>query len=86
MNNEEHDIYLARCALAALAEELERLERQSTEYAKRVVPELPTCSFCGKGKNEVTRLLAGPAARICNECVGLCNELIEESADFPGPR
>jgi ATP-dependent protease Clp ATPase subunit len=36
------------------------------------------CSFCGKAKSEVGRLIAGPGVYICNECVGLCSEIIEE--------
>jgi hypothetical protein len=36
------------------------------------------CSFCGKPKSEVGRLIAGPGVYICNECVGLCNEIIAE--------
>jgi ATP-dependent Clp protease ATP-binding subunit ClpX len=36
------------------------------------------CSFCGKGKSEVERLIAGPSVYICNECIGSCYELIEE--------
>jgi ClpX C4-type zinc finger len=36
------------------------------------------CSFCGKAKSEVDRLIAGPGVYICYECVGLCNEIIEE--------
>lgn len=40
--------------------------------------EAPTsyCSFCGKSQHEVTKLIAGPAVFICNECVSLCNEII----------
>lgn len=34
------------------------------------------CSFCGKPKSEVARLIAGPGAFICNECVVLCSELL----------
>ncbi|MEV0796503.1 ClpX C4-type zinc finger protein [Kribbella sp. NPDC050281] len=34
------------------------------------------CSFCGKAKDEVSRLIAGPGAFICNECVVLCEQLI----------
>lgn len=46
------------------------------------------CSFCGKSQHEVKKLIAGPAVFICNECVDLCTEIIEEeSADqMPGPR
>lgn len=35
------------------------------------------CSFCGKSKNEVKKLIAGQGASICNECMILCNEIIE---------
>ena len=36
------------------------------------------CSFCGKRENEVRRMLQGPAARICDQCVQLCMSLLEE--------
>ncbi len=36
------------------------------------------CSFCGKGQDEVKKLIAGPSVYICNECVDLCNEIIAE--------
>ncbi|HMK61432.1 MAG TPA: ATP-dependent Clp protease ATP-binding subunit ClpX [Dissulfurispiraceae bacterium] len=38
------------------------------------------CSFCGKAQNEVKKLIAGPMVYICNECVSLCNEIIEEES------
>jgi len=34
------------------------------------------CSFCGKGQNEVKKLIAGPSVYICNECVDICVEII----------
>ena len=37
-----------------------------------------TCSFCGKEDRAVTRLIAGPGVNICNECVAICRELMEE--------
>ncbi len=37
------------------------------------------CSFCGKGHDEVKKLIAGPSVYICNECVELCNEIIADS-------
>lgn len=40
--------------------------------------EIRTCSFCGKTQNEVKRLIAGPSVHICDECIHLCNEIIEE--------
>ncbi len=36
------------------------------------------CSFCGKNQKEVTKLIAGPSVYICNECVNLCGEIIED--------
>ena len=36
------------------------------------------CSFCGKSPEEVTRLIAGPTAYICDECIDLCNDILRE--------
>ncbi len=36
------------------------------------------CSFCGKSQDEVEKIIAGPTVYICNECVELCNDIIEE--------
>jgi ATP-dependent Clp protease ATP-binding subunit ClpX len=36
------------------------------------------CSFCGKGQHEVRKLIAGPTVYICEECVGLCSDIIGE--------
>ena len=42
----------------------------------------PHCSFCGKGANMVFRLIAGPAGLyICNECVDLCNSILEDESE-----
>ena len=38
------------------------------------------CSFCGKQQDEVKRLVAGPGVYICDECVALCQAVIDESA------
>ena len=38
------------------------------------------CSFCGKGKGDVEKLIAGPRVFICNECVNLCIEIVIEDA------
>ncbi len=54
------------------------------------------CSFCGKGQDEVKKLIAGPSVFICDECVDLCNDIIteetqqvsedvEQSDDLPTP-
>ncbi len=39
------------------------------------------CNFCGKSQKQVKKLIAGPGVYICDECIGLCNEIIEE--EFP---
>ncbi|MBW1700126.1 MAG: ATP-dependent Clp protease ATP-binding subunit ClpX [Deltaproteobacteria bacterium] len=39
------------------------------------------CSFCGKSQKEVKKLIAGPAVYICDECIQLCGEIIEEEND-----
>jgi len=39
------------------------------------------CNFCGKTQKQVKKLIAGPGVYICDECIGLCNEIIEE--EFP---
>ncbi len=49
--------------------------------------DLLKCSFCGKSQKQVKKLIAGPGVYICDECIDLCNEIIEEelndSADVP---
>ncbi len=40
--------------------------------------QLMYCSFCGKSQHEVRKLVAGPSVFICDECVGLCNDIIRE--------
>ena len=39
------------------------------------------CSFCGKNQKEVQKLIAGPAVYICDECIQLCSEIIEEEKE-----
>ncbi|MFC7624702.1 ClpX C4-type zinc finger protein [Microlunatus sp. GCM10028923] len=46
-----------------------RRERDAERVERR-------CSFCGKGDGEVDRLVAGPGAYICNDCVGLAEQLL----------
>ena len=42
------------------------------------------CSFCGKNQKEVKKLIAGPAVYICDECIQLCSEIIEEEVEKEG--
>ncbi|MDX2493574.1 MAG: ATP-dependent Clp protease ATP-binding subunit ClpX [Desulfuromusa sp.] len=39
-----------------------------------------TCSFCGKSQDEVKKLIAGPTVYICDECIELCNDIIDEES------
>ena len=36
------------------------------------------CSFCGKSQDQVRKLIAGPGVYICDECIDLCNEILDE--------
>src|SRR4051812_49510195 len=40
--------------------------------------DLLKCSFCGKSQKQVKKLIAGPGVYICDECIDLCNEILEE--------
>ena len=57
---------------------------QSTGRRRNVVArigdggDLLKCSFCGKSQKQVKKLIAGPGVYICDECIDLCNEIIEE--------
>jgi ATP-dependent Clp protease ATP-binding subunit ClpX len=42
------------------------------------------CSFCGKNQKDVKKLIAGPAVYICDECIQLCSEIIDEENDRRG--
>jgi ATP-dependent Clp protease ATP-binding subunit ClpX len=44
-----------------------------------------TCSFCGKAQKEVKKLIAGPTVYICDECIGLCNDIIAEEIEKEDP-
>jgi ClpX C4-type zinc finger/Clp amino terminal domain, pathogenicity island component len=43
------------------------------------------CSFCGKSQRQVEKLIGGPGVYICDECIELCNEILAEGSDEPGP-
>ncbi|MEV7723663.1 ClpX C4-type zinc finger protein [Streptomyces sp. NPDC087917] len=49
------------------------------------VPDDPTCSFCGKPRVEVDKLVAGPGVNICNQCVDLAHDIVAEYLDKPTP-
>ena len=45
-----------------------------------------SCSFCGKSQKEVKKLIAGPTVYICDECIGLCNDIIAEEVEKEEPQ
>jgi ATP-dependent Clp protease ATP-binding subunit ClpX len=49
--------------------------------AKNEIPRSVKCSFCGKAQESVNKIVAGPGVYICNECVELCNSIIENEYD-----
>ena len=44
------------------------------------------CSFCGKSEEQVDKILPGATASICNECIDLCNSILEEEFSFDNKR
>ena len=44
------------------------------------------CSFCGKSGSEVEKVIAGPGVFICNECIGLCNDILAAERGQPAQR
>jgi len=56
--------------------------RKTNDYSKG--QEMLFCSFCGKTQNEVKKLVAGPTAYICDECIELCRCIVEEESGEAG--
>ena len=46
--------------------------------------DLLKCSFCGKSQKQVKKLIAGPGVYICDECIELCNEIVDEELGDSG--
>jgi ATP-dependent Clp protease ATP-binding subunit ClpX len=62
--------------------------------SRKGTPQVIKCSFCGRGQDEVAKLVSGPSVYICNECIKLCNDILEdelpaisglETQEFPKP-
>ncbi len=53
-------------------------ESEPKKVAETEIEDPQSCVFCGKSRNEVINLLKGPSASICNECVELCTNIINE--------
>jgi len=74
---DEEEYIKAQKELQEAVDDLRKLRNQRSR-SKGITPEAPFCSFCGKGHNEVKKLLAGKEAYICNECVELAKEVFDE--------
>ncbi len=68
MSDEQERIEKLRRAIERLEERASREARGDGDY----------CSFCGKEKGEVNRLIAGPSVFICNECIAECNRILKK--------
>ncbi len=64
-------------AKAAQADEARARPRDQPAFVDIAAP-LVSCSFCDKSQREVKKVIAAPAAWICDECIGLCNDIFEE--------
>ena len=63
-------------------DDLDRLEQRRPNMPKKKDDnDNLFCSFCGKNQQEVKKLIAGPAVYICDECIQLCSEIIEEESE-----
>src|SRR5579862_4347920 len=57
-----------------------KIEAERPAQADATTAKTLYCSFCGKSQHVVKKLIAGPDSFICDECVGLCNDIIENGA------
>lgn len=77
----KQEIAAARFALDSAIDNLRKFRGKELIYASAnadcIAPEPPFCSFCGKGANEVRRMIQGETAHICSQCVALCHDICE---------
>jgi hypothetical protein len=77
----KQEIAAARVALESAIDNLRQLCGKepicTSTNEECIAPERPFCSFCGKGTNEVRRMIQGKTAHICNQCVALCHDICE---------
>ena len=79
---DEHHVRLVTLADLLAGAVRARLQTQEERRMARGRSNGVRCSFCGKGRAQVARLVAGPGVYICDRCIALCNEVLAES----GPR
>lgn len=63
--------------IQCLKTELQRV-REENKAIDEKVKTVPKCNFCYKGKDDVEKLIYAPGVYICNECVDLCNVILQE--------
>jgi hypothetical protein len=89
MTSGKHRKRLARQRAARTGEPYTTALRYISTRKEGLVPGSPssgsraviaTCSFCGKDNTVLEKLIAGPGVYICNECVGLCNDILTTTA------
>lgn len=66
----------ATAELRAIEAEMKSLEASLKGYRFQVARD--TCSFCGRPKDEVNRMIAGPVVMICDDCIIACNALLDK--------
>jgi hypothetical protein len=79
---DEHHVRLATLADLLAGALRARLEAEEERPMARVRSNRVRCSFCGRDRDEASRLVAGPGVYICDRCIELCNEVLAQS----GPR
>jgi ATP-dependent Clp protease ATP-binding subunit ClpX len=60
-----------------------KARRKSEKLFGLKLPKTLHCSFCGKSQHQVEKLIAGPRVFICNECVRLCQKIVDDDAFRP---
>ncbi len=71
----EEDKALSKIESEAIVE-----KRGADVSAEATKPKELRCSFCGKKREEVVKLISGPNVHICNECVEICDAILEDDA------
>ena len=71
------NVLSAKIAAAASAERSPLLKLDSDQTAAKTL----YCSFCGKSQHDVRKLIAGPTVYICDECIELCNDFVDDLHD-----
>jgi hypothetical protein len=74
------DLHTRACAFEEIAKAAREVAKQlrTDDGQRELSSELARCAFCGKRGRDVRKVIAGPTSAICDECVDLCVEVLEE--------